>query len=155
MKGIPKKSEGMIIDYFVIMPGLFWKKRFSLTRKNDTKKLSNFSILLFLNDKIYSYTQKSNLALGNSAKLMFWSILKKFWKIQLVSLSLVRENLREMRVLFSQNPSLSQKKEIHFFKYNNFLNYYINFNLFHYIRSKAKSKAKKARICGPKGSKGT
>ena len=72
----------------------------------------------------------------------------------LVSLSLFRENLREMRVLFLQNPSLSQKKEIHFFKYNNFLNYYINFNLFHYIRSKAKSKAKKARICGPKGFKG-
>ena len=31
---------------------------------------------LFLNDKIYSYTKKNNyLALGNLAKLMFWSIL--------------------------------------------------------------------------------
>ena len=30
---------------------------------------------LFLNDKIYSYTKKSYLALGNLAKLVFWSIL--------------------------------------------------------------------------------
>ena len=30
---------------------------------------------LFLNDKIYSYTKNNYLALGNLAKLMFWSIL--------------------------------------------------------------------------------
>ena len=30
---------------------------------------------LFLNDKIYRYTTKNYLALGNLAKLMFWSIL--------------------------------------------------------------------------------
>ena len=29
---------------------------------------------LFLNDKINSYTKKNYLALGNLAKLMFWSI---------------------------------------------------------------------------------
>ena len=28
---------------------------------------------LFLNDEIYSYTKKNYLALGNLAKLMFWS----------------------------------------------------------------------------------
>ena len=30
---------------------------------------------LFLNEKIYSYTKKNYLELGNLAKLMFWSIL--------------------------------------------------------------------------------
>ena len=29
---------------------------------------------LFLNDKIYRYTKKNYLAIGNLAKLMFWSI---------------------------------------------------------------------------------
>ena len=29
----------------------------------------------FLNNKIYSYTKKSHLALGNLPKLVFWSIL--------------------------------------------------------------------------------
>ena len=42
---------------------------------------------LFLNDKIYSYTKKNYLALGNLAKLMFWSILSfknlQDWKVNI------------------------------------------------------------------------
>ena len=30
---------------------------------------------LFLNNKVYSYTKNNYLALGNLAKVMFWSIL--------------------------------------------------------------------------------
>ena len=40
--------------------------------KTEAKEVFNFQ---FLNDKIYSYTKKSHLALGNLAKLVFWSIL--------------------------------------------------------------------------------
>ena len=35
----------------------------------------SFDRFRFLNNKIYSYTKKNYLALGNLAKLMFWSIL--------------------------------------------------------------------------------
>ena len=35
----------------------------------------NFTKLQFLNDKIYGYTENNYLALGNLAKLMFWSVL--------------------------------------------------------------------------------
>ena len=38
---------------------------------------------LFLNDKIYRYTKKNYLALGNLAKLTFWTILSlKICKIE-------------------------------------------------------------------------
>jgi hypothetical protein len=44
-------------------------------------RVSSFPKLL-LNDRIYSYTKKTNyLALGNLVKLMFWSILS-FKKLQ-------------------------------------------------------------------------
>ena len=47
----------------------------SIIRVSSLPKLS-------LNDKIYSYTKKNYLALGNLAKLMFWPIVSfKNWKV--------------------------------------------------------------------------
>ena len=43
----------------------------------------NFTKLQFLNDKNYSYTKKNYLALGNLAKLMFWSILSYFCQLEI------------------------------------------------------------------------
>jgi hypothetical protein len=40
----------------------------------------------FLNDKIYSYTKKGHLAIGNLEKLVFWSILSKMIPIAQASI---------------------------------------------------------------------
>ena len=60
--------------------------RFPFTRR----KLSNLAKLQFLNNKIYSYTKKKQLALGNFIiqELMFCIIAKLFC----VFVSLLREN---------------------------------------------------------------
>ena len=47
---------------------IYMRKIFSRVPLKKLKKT-------FLNDKIYSYTKKWHLALSNSTKLMFWSVL--------------------------------------------------------------------------------
>jgi hypothetical protein len=65
--------------------------------------------------------QKKNLALGNLAKLVFWSILsQRIEVLQNCSVSLARENMRELRKLSLENYTNSLVKEDLF--YTNFTN---------------------------------
>jgi hypothetical protein len=71
----PKLSAKWILSILSDLP---------LTRETETNVyFFNFTKLQFLNDKIYSFTKKTYLALGNLAK--FWSILSfknlQDWKV--------------------------------------------------------------------------
>ena len=74
-----------------------------------------------MNDKIYSYTKRSHVALGNLAKFLFWSTLSfKNWKLtlSLSQLSLVTVFLREWDKRFyaySEPNRHSKKCELLFF----------------------------------------
>ena len=77
------RFQGIIEDENPLRPGICVKHFLSFPQKNlwpektETNQVFTFQ---FLNDRIYSYTKKSNLALGNLAKLIFWSILSfKNW----------------------------------------------------------------------------
>ena len=60
-------GPGICKKYFFLVPSIK-----PVTKKTELNYAFTFP---FLSDKIYNYTKKSHLALGNLAKLVFWSIL--------------------------------------------------------------------------------
>ena len=100
---------------------------FSLARETDTIR-GKAALKNFNSWKIkVTLIQKSHLALDNLAKLAFWSIssgkngsFAKFLSFFCVSVSLVRENLRELRELFYRKIQSKLNKKIQQMKLLNF-----------------------------------
>ena len=117
--------------HFWPLTSFFWLLSHVIYLKQTITSIKRVSFFQFYKtsifDKMYSYTKKNYLALGNLAKLMFWSILFARLKSKYFSQFLWWEvNLRELKALILQkvqasvverqqkkfcNPSLSFGKE--------------------------------------------